>query len=407
MCGLVQVIRLGARRKAEDEGALGWGECSPVAMGGGGQRAREMQELQKKVEEGAAREQEWARGMQELQKKVEEGTAREQEREREVQELRAKLAAANGAWQDALVGQEQERREWTESARAEAVREREAREALLGKNKELENKIARLGSDMAVLAEQQRQGGAEWNGVDALVKELSALDLTSSLVRRDLMLYLQDVAACPDSSPFSSTSQPTPTPHSSHSSARATPNTGSAALGTPAAGAEGNRVEAPPTALVKTCLLELVRHLQQAEEACKISEQALAGPPPPPPPPLASCCQPVLPLRLRFWPVVSRLLSALRCRVARGLAWGRHACLDALCARAAHVAAQRERGREFACLCARWYLEHADRACALTWPETCQPNAPDQHNYNRGAARAGQHQRRAQVGRGHSSLRAL
>ncbi len=29
------MIRLGARRKAEDQGAVGWGECSPVAMGKG------------------------------------------------------------------------------------------------------------------------------------------------------------------------------------------------------------------------------------------------------------------------------------------------------------------------------------------------------------------------------------
>jgi hypothetical protein len=201
MCGLVQVIRLGARRKAEDEGALGWGECSPVAMGGGGQRAREMQELQKKVEEGAAREQEWARGMQELQKKVEEGTAREQEREREVQELRAKLAAANGAWQDALVGQEQERREWTESARAEAVREREAREALLGKNKELENKIARLGSDMAVLAEQQRQRGGWHREMTASPRYRTRRGLPAIGARRRARAVCDGAAPIPASVP--------------------------------------------------------------------------------------------------------------------------------------------------------------------------------------------------------------
>ena len=183
------MIRLGARRKAEDEGAVGWGECSPVAMQGGGQRAREMQELQDKVEEGAARE----RG-----------------REREVQELQAMLAAANSAWQDAQQEQEKERREWAETAeraREEAVREREAREALLGQNKELEDKIARLRSDMAVLEKQERQveeqqrqlQSVEWNEVDALVKGLSVLDLTNSPVRRDLMLYLQDFASCPDS----------------------------------------------------------------------------------------------------------------------------------------------------------------------------------------------------------------
>ena len=303
MCGLAQVIRLGARRKAEDQGALGWEDCSPVSFGNGGQRAREMQELrtkveegaariqerasevqelQKKAEEGAAREREWEWEVQELQKKVEEGTAREQEREREVQELQAKLAAAKSAWQDAQVGQEQDKREWTERVRAEAVREREA---LLRQNTELEDKIVRLRSDMAVLdvtLEGQQRQGAEWSEVLALVKGLSALDLTSSLVRRDLMLYLQDVAACPGSSLSSSTSQPTPTPCSSHTSARSSTTTTSAAQGTPTAGAEETQAEATPPALVKASLLELVRHLQQAEEASNVSDKALAGPPPPP-----------------------------------------------------------------------------------------------------------------------------
>ncbi len=252
-------------------------------MGNGGQREREMHELQKKVEEGAAKEQERAMAMQVLQKKLEEGMAREQEREREVQELQTKLAAANSAWQDAQVGQEQERREWTERARAEALREREA---LLGQNKEQEDKIARLGADMAVLhvaLEGQQRQGAEWNEVRALVEGLSGLDLTSSLVRRDLMLYLQDVAAWPDSPLSSSASRPTPTPCISHTSVSSTTTTTGDALGTPTAGAEGTRVQAPRTALVKACLLELVRHLQQAEEASEVSGKALAGPPPPPP----------------------------------------------------------------------------------------------------------------------------
>jgi hypothetical protein len=57
--------------------------------------------------------------------------------------------------------------------------------------------VERDAAAHALALEDEVLHRAVWSELSALVQVLEELDLSSNLIRRDLMLYLQDVVSCP------------------------------------------------------------------------------------------------------------------------------------------------------------------------------------------------------------------